>query len=1224
MFFYNECLNCSDEIVYEIRNLSFVKKSKWKDISIFVDATENSNTAKLMRLYRTAINDSRILVLMIPGSNSSIIEFKSFKDKMPGINVECIGIGSESVVKCNEICRYISKSISKCMRILGIGGDAGGESMFGNYNVLVIDEYQDEVNVTSGVEIIYVSMFPKCMPFYEYEKECVYNHCEEFVLTTEACDMDSLILFAGRYMISGALLVDSEGRISQWSMVSYGYDTMVMEKLKPFEWFHLVTVSNVFSNGSSVDMINANRIGESVIPNKSKIMFDDSNSVMWLRSKSRVYAESFKSAEKGINISGMYCEMFDYCEKCGLCFNIKCYKRWEFNLKSFRYHYGMSKNVCAENRIIQDVIVKSKINVTSRLNRVDLKLAGMRPLQIFLETMNGKAYEHLLIAANWSVCREGIIQLGNDSSILVNTSFANYIALRMVYVGFDAVFNISVQISRVKREVLAHTYHPLYLKNEIKYSWWFGKPLEGNWYSTHHRPRSGFFEFVDSKGVFNKMSFNGVFSGGRIKNLILLVHGWHALQSSALIFKQLTRQHQKMTPNATVLFVNWEAQGANDVELGNAAWSSVRLNLQHLLEEIPESMNVHCIGHSLGGHACGGICRQYRDFRKRNCTRIVSLDPASVSFKYNSPDQEGIVKRRINRHDADYVAVLLTNRNLMGLADLVGDEYITTNAAPNEYDGYSHEGCPSIGKWWGKVCTNSYYGYSWCEEYDVGTMFNSYVIPHTSDSCSHMMAPIQFAKFLDVWSPASIERTARSNSFMSSSWSAYVTSMDRRYRYEDKTVWYSFKVDANEIYPRDVVTLVVGKYDKTPMGTYIFPEFCKFYKNVKKCVYFAIGDRVRQHQPLKFETGFSRTPFISRIRRSDGVIPDEWKKDLLESGDFWQIDQSTEVILQCSGVWCKQSNERRFVPSTRSMLYVHGRNFTLDSCVFNDTRELSDIRNRIRPNKKCMAESPCEFSFDLDLNPELSQNEIMVIKVWDVHESKWVMVYYYGIQCGGTCSVEVSNEGISLNFFKSGSYTVHFVFEYDKVIVQADVSDVIFHAEWNVPDHDFDNEYEGTTNILSAFTYSSAPTSSSPSTSTSSSSSSYTSTLSSAATSTASITSTVNHVNSDESNDIENEVTVITGSGVNPFNESVEEISNEIHEMMVGDEQEGSSVVATINTNTSVGIVVGIIGMVLMAAIVIAFIKYRKPKKQVNVIVRSKVGSKDELSILNGYEDSSI
>ncbi|AFC40590.1 protein ORF19B [Goose adenovirus 4] len=1236
LFFYNECFNCSDEIVSNVVELTFVNKSRWKDISIFIDKTENPNTAKLMRLYRTATNDSRILVLMIPGSSVSVVDFKPFKEKMPSINVECIGIGQESVQICNDICTYLTKSISRCMRILGIGGDAGGKSLFGNYNVLIIDDYQNDVNVSSGTEVIYVSMFTKCLPFYEYEEECVYGRCEKFVLSTEACDIDSLILFTARYMISGAILVDSEGRISQWSMVTYGYDTMVVEKLKPLEWFHLRTVSNVFSNGSSVDMLNANRIGVSIMPNKTKFMFDDSNSVLWIRSKSRVYAESFKSSEKGINITGMHCQMYDYCEKCGLCFNIKCDKRWELNLKSFRYHYGMSRNVCAEKRIIQDVVVRSKINVTSSLNRVDLKLAGMRPLQIFLETMNGKAYEHSIIAANWSVCREGIIELGNDSSVLVNTSFANHIALRMVYVGFDAVFNISVLISRVKREIISHTYHPEYMNNPVKYSWWFGVPLVGNRYTLYssYRRRTGFYEFEDREGVFTRMQSAGVFSGGRIRDLILLVHGWHAFQSSTGIFKQLTRQHQKMTPNATVLFVDWESQGANDKELGNAAWSAVRTNLYNLLHEIPLSMNVHCIGHSLGGHACGGICRQYRDLKNKNCTRIVSLDPASVQFKYDSPDQEGIAKRRINRHDADYVAVLLTNRNFMGLHDLVGDEYITTNAFNGEKDGYSHEGCPTIGKWWGRVCTNSYYGYSWCEDYDVGTMFNSYLIPHVSDSCSHMMAPIQFAKFLDVWSPASIERTARSDSFMSSSWSGYVTSMDKRYSYEDKTIWYSFKVDSDEIYPRDVVTLVLKKHDRTPIGSHIFPEFCKLYKNVKRCVYFIMGDRVRKSQPFRFDVGMERTlPLISRIRRSDGIIPFRWKDDVLKSGDFWETVQSTEVIVKCNyGGWCTQLEERKMIPSSRRMLGVHGHLYPLDRCVFNDSRDFSDLKVTERttnPMKRCYIDSVCHFDIS-EILPEWSQNEVMVIKMWDWYIERWVMPYYYGVKCSNIETVSVVNlseNGVSLIFRTASEHTMHFVYNFDKVIVKVKVvgTNIQTAATWRSINAGFklpkstttttttptttSTSSTTTTIITTTSSTSSHPTSFSTSTSSSTSSEAFTST------STASMTSS--HVES-------NEIVKPTSDVKSAFNESKEEISNEIHEMMVGDEQEESSVVATINSNTSVGIVVGIIGMVLVAAIVIAFIKYRKPKKQVNVIVRSKEGSRDELSILNGFEDSSI
>ncbi|WPS63632.1 ORF19 [Aviadenovirus phalacrocoracidae] len=305
-----------------------------------------------------------------------------------------------------------------------------------------------------------------------------------------------------------------------------------------------------------------------------------------------------------------------------------------------------------------------------------------------------------------------------------------------------------------------------------------------------------FVDFVGNDDVYERMFKAGVFSNGRDSDVVLLVHGWHALQSSVYLFQQLLRFHQKMTPNTTVLFVNWESQGANFIELGNAAFASLRVNLEAFFKGLPRHYNIHCIGHSLGAHACGALCRQYRHIHPESklCTRIVGLDPASVHFKHDSPYSH-IVNRRLSREDAHYVAVFTTNRNFMGLADVIGDEYITPNI-----QGHVHESCPQIGKWHGEVCGTNFYGQEYCEYMDVRTMFNSGIIPHTIDSCSHLMAPIQFMKLLDIYSTAIVVKLQPSpivrNDVLPSAWNAYVTSKDYRYSsyYNTATQWYSTRV----------------------------------------------------------------------------------------------------------------------------------------------------------------------------------------------------------------------------------------------------------------------------------------------------------------------------------------------------------------------------------------------------------------------------------------------
>lgn len=323
-----------------------------------------------------------------------------------------------------------------------------------------------------------------------------------------------------------------------------------------------------------------------------------------------------------------------------------------------------------------------------------------------------------------------------------------------------------------------------------------------------------FSSFEARPGVYARMASKGVFEG-KEQDIILLVHGWHAWQSSEWLFLKMLRMHTRLTPNATVIYVNWEKLGANYKELGNAAWACVRLNLSEFLRAIdPDKSRLHCIGHSLGSHACAAVCRHYRKLHsyQHNCERIVALDPASSMFKHNSPDPQ-VSQYRVSRWDANYVAALLTNRNLMGLADLVGDEYLTT-----DYDGYYSEGCPILGKWWGKVCATGPTGIHHCEDIDIGTLFNSAIIPHTRDSCSHMMAPVYFLKFMDVYSSVPVFRMDGKSPRpikgpLTSVWNSYVTSRDYRLNsyYDSRPIWYSFTVDATSLRPADQLLVVTPR-----------------------------------------------------------------------------------------------------------------------------------------------------------------------------------------------------------------------------------------------------------------------------------------------------------------------------------------------------------------------------------------------------------------------------
>lgn len=585
-------------------------------------------------------------------------------------------------------------------------------------------------------------------------------------------------------------------------------------------------------------------------------------------------------------------------------------------------------------------------------------------------------------------------------------------------------------LSLVKRELIDSVFHDQYKNLPIYYYWYMGAPLIGfSNYRMFSRFRTdmNLFEYIDVKGVVKNMISDGVFMDGRYNNMILLVHGWHGVQSSEGLFKQVLRHTQKMIPNSAVIFVKWENQGANDVELGNAAYSSIRINLVNLLTELPNNTRLHCIGHSLGGHACGAICRQYRSIKNKNCTRILGLDPASVMFKHNSPYPD-IVNRRLNKDDADYVALLMTNRNLMGLHDMIGHEYIMVFP---KYSGYFHEGCPTIGKWHGRVCTTSYFNYTWCENYDVGTMFNSYIIPHTSDSCSHMMAPIQFVKLLDVWNQPVVASVSDGATVLSPSvWNSYSISLDKRYAMSNITHWASFSVDENSLHPLEVVIFILDKDSVIPSVYGSTFDYCTVFNSYKHCLYFVKGDLMNTKSSIKILNKHGNI-YIGRIRKGEGIFSLDWEKFNFKKSSFFGVSSFREAVLQCNGGNCYQTQSISY-PSLRNMLNVNGK--VLERCPVEDTIDLQDLVFSSKEAFYCDVRKECLVP-DYVTKTKLSNTRVNVIKMWDSFDQSWHILYYYGIQCSSYVAKAMVNSNVSIVFNYGGFKTLHFVFDYDKISV---------------------------------------------------------------------------------------------------------------------------------------------------------------------------------------------
>lgn len=969
------------------------------------------------------IRNGEIPILVNTSNFYITTEFRKIKQMMPSITVNCLGIGYKSVKSCNDICLYLQKSWSKCKKITGLGSDGGIEKAFSEYYVVILDEYQFNHNNSRGVEYIYASSYLECLPFDHSEEVCIGNLCYSFSINTISCGYDSLIYTYSVSFNTSMILVDTEGRTSYFNPSVLNFDRTVFGKIT--EWYNIGSSVSVLANEAII--LDATLYGRSyVASNLSRLAFDYTSSDLWMLSNNSKSVIALTGNSVNYDINFMICNYFE-CPNGPLCFNTFCNVSHSINIdtRSNNYHVDYFNQF---KLISLDV----KPN-----NVVNLQFGGIGPFGIYMNN-------EILVFNNDSI--SDCVKIYDDGHYNFSCE-GHYIAS---YLGFE----VNVYVNNRRKREIDHIYHDQYRYNPALYYWWVGFPLEGV-FNYRQRMRfnrfTGLFEYKDERGVVNQMKNDGVFSYGRDKDTVLLVHGWHAVQSSERLFKQLLRHHQKMTPNSSVIFVKWESQGANDIELGNAAFSAVRVNLENFLTELPDYTNLHCVGHSLGGHACGAICRHFRKIKGKNCTRIVSLDPASIPFKYNSPYQNEVGQYRIHSSDADYVALFMTNRNLMGLHHVIGHEYIMSYS---EKEGYYHDACPLLGKWWGNICTTGYYGYTWCDDYDIGTMANSYIIPHTQDSCSHMMAPIQFIKFLDVWNPA-IVATLTGNSlnrFRQTIWTSYVTSVDKRYNY-DNTYWSSYRVHTNELNPYEILTFVIHKNDWNPSISAQANMRCNVYVDpFKICKYFIPFDNVRKSNKISVYTGFANIPRFARISRGEGIFVQSWKNDILKSGDFYEVPMTTDVRLYCKDTWCYQTNERINYPTARNSLQVNGKKIDFNHCPVNISVEFSDLNIMPVPTIYCFQYEECIIPFE-HLKRQYSPPHINVIKYDEDFDDKWYMLYYYGFHCSNTPHVKFEIKAeieIRLEFSEWGNKYFNIVFDFDKIELYIIVQKSRFH-KLNLP-----------------------------------------------------------------------------------------------------------------------------------------------------------------------------
>lgn len=246
-------------------------------------------------------------------------------------------------------------------------------------------------------------------------------------------------------------------------------------------------------------------------------------------------------------------------------------------------------------------------------------------------------------------------------------------------------------------------------------------------------------------------------------------------------FKSLLRMHQRMTPNALVMLLDWKDQYEKmPIEIRynyrDPIAIAMRFDVRHLLWKM-KGFRLHCVGHSNGAHACASVCRQYSRFSGEKCSRIVGLDPASYGFNPTLYFTKGREHMMLSRHDADYVVVIASSEgSFYGPWGPMGDEYLRVNL-----DGKSHDGCSGLGGWWGRICCQSYTGREWCEDLHIHWREPDGAVHMSNAMCSHFTVFATFMRALDVRAPYSLLKI-EGGEFLVSGWSAYVLGKDYTHR----------------------------------------------------------------------------------------------------------------------------------------------------------------------------------------------------------------------------------------------------------------------------------------------------------------------------------------------------------------------------------------------------------------------------------------------------------
>ena len=174
--------------------------------------------------------------------------------------------------------------------------------------------------------------------------------------------------------------------------------------------------------------------------------------------------------------------------------------------------------------------------------------------------------------------------------------------------------------------------------------------------------------------------------GPDLRHIVVLIHGFNSKKSAWAAAMADTIFEGDHRQGLGILTVDWKhgagTRGWWDFDIisaYNRAVANTRyigLATERFIRGLGEGVTVHCIGHSLGAHACSFLANQVEQEQGRKIWRVTGLDPAGPSFTTEPVSQDAQATyqplksmptdQRLDASDAEIVDVIHTDGEQWG------------------------------------------------------------------------------------------------------------------------------------------------------------------------------------------------------------------------------------------------------------------------------------------------------------------------------------------------------------------------------------------------------------------------------------------------------------------------------------------------------------------------------------------------------------------------------